>query len=170
MALLKRDHKTYYAREGLIAVGLSWLTVSLFGAALFPQRRHTELRRLFFRGGIGLHHHRCERSDNVETLPRGLSTGAVLPTGSAEWAFWCFCWPSRRLPGRPANRCICCARRAPRQRRQACAPDAPQRPHTLRDIHCDDAPTDHTSASRQNAAVRRRNRRLMVPPAPAGLP
>jgi len=73
MALLKRDHKTYYAREGLIAVGLSWLTVSLFGALpFFLSGAIPSFVDCFFEAVSGFTTTGASVLDNVETLPRGL--------------------------------------------------------------------------------------------------
>lgn len=73
MAMLKRGKKTYYAREGLVTVGLSWIAVSLFGALpFFLSGAVPSFIDCFFEAVSGFTTTGASVLDNVETLPRGL--------------------------------------------------------------------------------------------------
>ena len=104
-----RKRSAMYAKEGLIAVALSWIVLSLVGALPFTLSGQIpfyldavfEMISGFTTTGSSI-------LPAVESLDR--SSGGAFHTGSAAWAFSYSCWPSSAWTAdRPF---ICCAPKA----------------------------------------------------------
>ena len=103
LALLCRRAKAgFYAKEGMVCVGVSWILLSLLGCLPFYfSRSDSQPDRRVFRDGLrlyhdgGLHPAGCGGAG-----PGACCSGAASATGWAAWACWCFCWPSRRSAAR----------------------------------------------------------------------
>ena len=95
--ICRNSEKRFYAREGFVCVGISWIAISVFGCLpfLLSEEIPKPIDALF------------------EMVPEAYSIGEVSATGWEEWGFWYSCWHWHRT-GNPAAGlpCTCFGQRA----------------------------------------------------------
>ena len=83
--------RVFYAREGFVAVALSWVLLSVFGALPFwITGAIPSYVDCFFETVSGFTTTGATILSDIEALPHGCCFGAASRTGSAAWACWCF--------------------------------------------------------------------------------
>ena len=101
LVILKPKDRVFYVREGFVTVALCWIVMSIMGALPFLfSGSITHPVDVFFETVSGFtarprrqHSLRCGISPQMYSV-----SGEVLPTGSEEWEFLSFFFPSFPWP------------------------------------------------------------------------
>ena len=112
--LCRHAVRRFYAREGLVCVGMSWIFLSLMGGLPFSYRERFQIIWMrCLKSYLDLRRpvHRFCRMWKV--CQKACSTGEASATGWVEWACSSFSlrWEPRETKEADL-RCICCAQRA----------------------------------------------------------
>ena len=104
----------FYAKEGMVCVGVSWIVLSLTGCLPFWfSREIPSFVDAFFETVSGFTTTGSSILSDVEALSMGLLYWRSFSHWLAEWACWFSCWLSspeeQRVPDSP---CICSGLRA----------------------------------------------------------
>ena len=111
LTLLRPKSKVLYAKDGFIAVALSWVVISLVGAMPFTLSGEIpSYLDAVFESVSGFTTTGASILPNVELMSNCINFWRCFTHWWAAWAFSCLCWP---LFHSPAGRAfICCERKA----------------------------------------------------------
>lgn len=94
----RRAKKGFYAREGLVCVGLSWIAMSIFGCLPFYLSREIpHFVDALFEIVSGFTTTGASILPDVESLSRGLIYWRSFSHWLGAWVYWYFCWQYQRL-------------------------------------------------------------------------
>ncbi|MEI3139611.1 MAG: hypothetical protein V8T31_08840 [Lachnospiraceae bacterium] len=92
-ALCRKGKKRFYAREGMVCVGLSWIVMSLMGALPFYiSREIPKYIDCFFEIVSGFTTTGFPSCQRWRVYRRVFYIGEASATGWVEWEFWYFYW------------------------------------------------------------------------------
>ena len=111
--LCKGAPSAFYAKEGLVCVGMSWIVLSLLGCLPFYLSREIpKYVDALFEMVSGFTTTGASILPEVKVFPTASFTGVPSATGWAAWVCWYSCWPSPEKRAKVLP-CICSGQSPP---------------------------------------------------------